>query len=133
MKNNKVNFMSITAALAAIIAVFIPFAGVNLNVPLLEFGMDFRVMDYEYGWILLVMSLIGLISGLLDKGIVEALSGAGIAALTYYGRTKLIKAIVFDILGWPVISIENGIGYYVLFGAGIVLLVSSMFSIDIGK
>ncbi|MBR6089046.1 MAG: hypothetical protein IKP86_03870 [Anaerolineaceae bacterium] len=128
MKNNEINVVAVIAALAVITGVFLPFVGIDINIPIIGSSGEGRAIDIKYGWIFIPIAVIGLISGLVDDGILEVISGVMVTALAYYGHWILMKDGVLEIYGWQAVTLRSGIGYYVLLGAGIGLVISSMFS-----
>ncbi|MBR6089044.1 MAG: hypothetical protein IKP86_03860 [Anaerolineaceae bacterium] len=128
MKNKEVNLMAIIAALAVIIGAFLPFAGITLNIRILEYAGDLSAMNNRNGWIFLLMAAIGLMSGLYDNRILEIFTGTAVTVLTLYGGFEAKSHSVLEFWGLSFGTVVIRIGYYVLLGGGIALLISGLIS-----
>ena len=129
MKNTNSNFTN--ANLMAVFSAVIILVGICLpaiRADMFLLAVDVKVMDHQYGWVILVLAVIGIISGLLDLNALTFFSGSSALSAFLYGYFDLTKG--YDPYSNELLKhvLVRQPGFYVVIAGAAFLMLSSMFT-----
>ena len=124
-KDNK-NYLGILAGIAIAVSVFLPFVGMNV----LGTKASVSLIDYTAGIIVLAIAAVGIIFSVLGINIVVAIGGAASLIFFLIQNYSIGREIDNELYtGIAKALLDKGIGYYLLLGGSVVLLLAGIFGI----
>jgi len=119
------NLVAIIGAIVVAVGTFLPF----INASFLGMSQSVTLISTDFGWIVMIGALLGLIAGMVNLGWLMLLSGTLNFAVALISYSRVINSDYGDEFSNMFISsiVQRGIGFYVIIVGAVLLIIAFFF------